>query len=309
MEQVLEKRAHQRYPLRIEAYVAGDRKRRLLVSKDVSPAGVFFEGTYPVKEGQRLHLRIRINDPETNNMYYLDSYLTVTRIDKDKDGTIKGFGGQWIRVSNIGDITPLRIFLKNYINVAGGFIHVLSPETEDGVPIYSFTFPREGEVHYKEDSVVKNTKTPEASHNEENKVKKQEDNADVDNNYNEGDDNYEEEPNNRPFTRIYATLPVKFEWEGHKIDATIVKLKLEGVRIDTSDFLPSLYSPVKIEIPISSGNKKINIVLNGTVILTKKLKSGSGGQFEVKFSLKNKPAMLQEYRNLLKELQKSVSSS
>jgi hypothetical protein len=110
-------------------------------------------------------------------------------------------------------------------------------------------------------------------------------------------------------TRVYATLPIKYIYGGRTFDGTAVKLRVEGVRIDTTAEMPDVYSPLEIEIPVSIPGKEGVLRLNGTVSLVKKAKKAKGGQFEVKFSLKNSPAVLEGYRGILRMLQESIAQS
>ena len=289
----------------LEAVVVGDPARRVLKSIGVSPTITKWSGNYPVRPGKRLHLRIRI--PHEGTSLYVDAYLTVKEVFKDPKGGFTGFEGEWIRASSVGDVEPLKAFLKGYLKVEGGFVQVLKPENEHEVPVYSYSFVKgkDSEGAFVEE---------ERSSNEENEgiPEEKEETSDAqdiqENKAPHSEEKPEGERGEKPKwpTRIYATIPMVYIWEGKRINGTAVKLKPEGLRIDTQEFIPHLYSPVQIELPVSVSGKSGKLVLNATVSLVKQSKSGKGGQFEVKFSLKNLPAMLQGYRDLIRELQESM---
>ncbi len=306
MEQarIKERRLKPRRDIPIRAVVVGDRQRRVLVTRDIGAYGAFFKGEYPVKPGTRLHLRLDISMEEDNipSVLNLDVYVTVIRIEYHHNGKPKGFAAQWIRASSVGDVIALKEFLKSYLQVAGGFVHVLKPEAEGEVPIYSFTFPQPGQAHASMDQDTQSEDLPNDTGDSDPQPLKTEESKEQD------DHPQKPTPLDVP-TRVYATLPIHYTYGGKKFEGTAVKLRADGIRIDTSDTIPDVYSPVQIELPVTTPGKEGVLKINATVSLVKKNRRDTGGQFEIKFSLKNSPAVLEGYRGILRTLQESIAQS
>ena len=328
-EKIKDRRVAPRSDVPIQAVVVGDRKRRVLITRDIGPYGAFFLGDYSVKKGARLHVRLDIAVEENNipSVMSLDAYVLVIRVDTSNTGEPTGFAAQWIRASSVGEVLPLKELLKTYLHVAGGFVHVLKPESEGEVPIYSFSFPKPEEAHAassdmdshidvepglnttpKEHIPAVPSEVPMAQDvstppKESEPVKNPEKNEQI------NSPQKKKSRNSDIPTRVYATLPIHYIYSGRTFDGTAVKLKKDGMRIDTQDEIPNVYSPIEVECTVYTPGKEGVLRLNGTVSLVKKAKHGRGGQFEIKFSLKNSPVILDGYRGMLKMLQESISQA
>lgn len=308
-ENIKDRRLAPRRDVPIQAVVVGDRMRRILITRDIGPYGAFFVGDYSVKKTTRLHIRLDIAVEENSvpSIISLDAYVSVVRVETTDAGDVNGFATQWIRASSVGDVLPLKVFLKTYLHVAGGFVHVLKPESEGEVPIYSFSFPKPSQAHaapteetrYEPVSRTVQESPATIAPEEPATVKEP-----------EKEKTAEESPQKSAQpdipTRVYATLPIHYIYSGRPFEGTAVKLRKDGIRIDTNETMPDVYSPIEIEISVYTPGKEGTLRLNGTVSLVKKTKHGKGGQFEIKFSLKNPPIILDGYRGMLKMLQESI---
>lgn len=299
-----EKRIASRRDISLRALIVGDRLHRTIITNNIGPYGAFFVGNYPVKQGARLRLRlyIPVKENDKSGSTGLDVYVSVVRVESGTKEIPEGFAAQWIRASSVGDVYPLKEFLKTYLQIGGGFAHVLKPESEGEVPVYSFFFPKPDQTHVAPADIVE----PVSKDAGKELIQARPDIPPVD-----AENKKTAEPLAEPDvpTRVYATLPIHYIYSEKTFDGIAIKLKQEGVRIDSTDKLPKVYSPITIEIPVDNPGKKETLPINGTVSLVKISKHGKGGQFEIKFSLKNSPVVLDKYREILKMLQESVRQS
>lgn len=98
-----------------------------------------------------------------------------------------------------------------------------------------------------------------------------------------------------------ASLPVLAQVGTLVFPAQAVRMYLSGLKCETDNPLPSLYSSITIKIP--SGSKKGDIQLIGDVTRVRSRQEGiDGGIFELRFSMRTDRNHMSAYRNLLERL-------
>lgn len=134
----MESRRNQRVPLKIKALPLEGGSTEPLETIEISAGGALFFGNPGVPAGSIIWIQL---EPTNNTGLPLNIQLRVVRLVQSPDGTVTGFGAQWIRIFSQDSIEPLQLFLKRTLSITSGFIQTVPAGGEFQGPLYLYVFP------------------------------------------------------------------------------------------------------------------------------------------------------------------------
>ncbi|HOE81392.1 MAG TPA: PilZ domain-containing protein [Myxococcota bacterium] len=263
----MESRRNQRVPLKIKALPLEGGSTEPLETIEISAGGALFFGNPGVPAGSIIWIQL---EPTNNTGLPLNIQLRVVRLVQSPDGTVTGFGAQWIRIFSQDSIEPLQLFLKRTLSITSGFIQTVPAGGEFQGPLYLYVFP----AGY-ESAPSSGAAEPVA----------------------------QPQPKPSGTQAIFAEVPLTWSADGQEFEGRAVKMSTHAMRVATSANPPGTYKRISITLPTGGRGRNAWLTLEGTVATQRApSQEGDSGVFDVTFTLGNTPDALNQYRILLERL-------
>ncbi len=286
----MDKRKDPRFPFRMRAFPLSGAPDQALETREMSAGGALFVGDPGVSAGTPLWIRLELGTKQRgrDSLFPLIAEVRVVRLIQAPDGSVSGFGSQWIRVFSRNDITPLREFLRRTLAISSGFVQTVAPTEPGGSPRFLFVFSAGSEPPPAPEVAepVPQAAAPQGPEDTDPR------NVGVD----------------PKFQVVYATVPLTWTVDDRDFEGRTNKLSQHAMRISTDSELPGTYRRVTLTLPTGGRGKNAVLTLTGTVTTQRPpAQEGDEGLFEVRLTLGNDPNSLQQYRSLLERLSATVS--
>jgi hypothetical protein len=286
----------------MQAFPFGSGREVLLQSDNISGNGAFFSGDPRVAAGATLLLRLELGTElrGRENIYPLNVEVRVSRLSRSDDGSVGGFGAEWVAVWSNDDASPLMQFLRRTLQLSSGYIQTLVSGTAGGRRLFLYMFPagtaplQAVVTPYEEQHALESAplplKVPDAVESFEGGVDLDQKSSSPEKNPNAG-------------MPVYVAVPLTWSVDGTDYEGRATKLTTTGLRIVTQAALPGAYRRVTVRIQIRQRDRPGTLSLSGTVVTQRASREeGLDSQMEVQLTLGNDPDNLQLYRKLLDRL-------
>jgi hypothetical protein len=297
-----ERRVEKRFPLAMKAFPLGGTAETVLESDNVSTSGAYFVGDPGMPSGAALWIRLELGTLQRGreSVYPLCAQVRIARLSRSGDGSVAGFGAEWLAAWSPDDPTPLKEFLRRTLSLSTGYIQTIPP-TADGRTAFLYVFPAgeapavAGPTVYEQQAdpvgAGASASTPAALE----KIGLDEP-LDLD----------FKTPlpmDGRAGAAVYTAVPLTWATDEGEFEGRAIKLFGTGLRVACSGEVPGAYRRIVLRIPIRQRDRSGTLALNGTVVTQRPGRSeGEEHQFEVQLTLGNDPDSLHLYRKLLDRL-------
>lgn len=264
----------------------------VLESDNVSAKGAYFIGDpgFPVGATPWLRLEVGSDLRGKENLFPLCVQVRVARLSRSGDGSVAGFGSEWLVAWCAGDVVPLQEFLRQTLSVNGGFIEKIPPSEPGRAVSFVHVFPAAGAHVPPAPSSSREANPPSSP---EIRI---------------------EEPLDLDFKTplpvadrsaisLYTSIPLSWIADDGEFEGRAVKMHAMGVRIASPHPPPPVYRKVQVRIPVRQKDKSAFLPLAATVVTSRPSRDPSQEhQFEVQWTLGNDPDTLRLYRKILDHL-------
>jgi len=263
----------------------------VLESDNVSARGAYFIGDpgFPVGATPWLRLEVGSEQRGRESLFPLCVQVRVARLSRSGDGSVAGFGGEWLVAWSAGDPVPLQEFLRQTLALEGGFIEKVPPSEPGRALSFVHVFPAAGAWV----SPAAASRIASAPSSPEIRI---------------------DEPLDLDFKTplpiadrnaisIYTSMPLSWVVEEGEFEGRAVKMHAMGLRIASPSQPPAAYRKVQIRIPVRQKDRSAFVSLAATVVTSRPSRDpGQEHQFEVQWTLGNDPDSLRLYRKILDRL-------
>lgn len=264
----------------------------VLESDNVSARGAYFIGDpgFPVGATPWLRLEVGSDLRGQETLFPLCVQVRVARLSRSGDGSVAGFGSEWLVAWCAGDPVPLQEFLRQTLSVTGGYIEKIPPSDPGRAVAFVHVFPAAGAWLAPAASPARNGNAPSSP---EIRI---------------------EEPLDLDFKTplpiadrsaisLYTSMPLSWISDEGEFEGRAVKMHAMGIRIASPHPPPPVYRKVQIRIPVRQKDKSAFLSLTATVVTSRPSRDSSQAhQFEVQWTLGNDPDTLRLYRKILDRL-------
>ncbi|MBP7126244.1 hypothetical protein KBD49_07760 [Myxococcota bacterium] len=264
----------------------------VLESDNVSARGAYFIGDpgFPVGATPWLRMEVGTDLRGKENLFPLCVQVRVARLSRSGDGSVAGFGSEWLVAWSAGDVVPLQEFLRQTLSLNGGFIEKIPPSERGRAVSFVHVFPAAGAWVPPAPPSPRDANAPSSP---EIRI---------------------EEPLDLDFKTplpvadrsaisVYTSMPISWIAEEGELEGRTVKMHAMGVRIASIHPPPPVYRKVQVRIPVRQKDKSAFLSLAATVVTSRPSRDpAQEHQFEVQWTLGNDPDTLRLYRKILDRL-------